>query len=289
MGNKMKNKRLKKQDIIRYYESCEVDYKLIWRLDRCHAMHLGYWDETTQGVSESLIKENEILAQIAHIKKNDRVLDAGCGVGGSAMFLAKNTGCHVTGITITPRQVVSARKNAANYGVSDLTEFHEMDFSKTSFNDHCFDVIWGIESICHADNKKDFIMEAYRLLKSGGRLIIADGFTSHDHYNTKDKRTLNNWLRGWGVNSLETSWNFKKYLKEAGFEDISYRDITENAIPSITRLYRYSFPALVFGKIAEFLRIRNKIQTGNVWGAFYQYKAIKKGLWEYGIIYAKKP
>ncbi len=284
----MKNKKFKKQDIIQYYESCEIDYKLIWRLDRCHAVHLGYWDETIQRVSESLIRENEILAQIAHIKKNDRVLDAGCGVGGSAMFLAKNIGCHVTGITIAPGQVASARTNAANYGLSDLTEFHEMDFSKTSFNDRSFDVIWGIESICHADSKKKFINEAYRLLKSGGRLIIADGFASHDNYNAKDKRTLNNWLRGWSVNFLETSRNFKKYLKEAGFEDISYRDITENAMPSITRLYRYSFPAIIFGKIAEFIRIRNKVQTGNVWGAFYQYKAIKKGLWEYGMIYAKK-
>ena len=56
-----------REEIVDYYDNCEVDYRLLWRLDRCLALHYGYWDETTESVSEALIRENQILA------KNSRV------------------------------------------------------------------------------------------------------------------------------------------------------------------------------------------------------------------------
>ena len=153
--------------IIDYYDNCEVDYRLLWRLDRCLAMHYGYWDETTEGVSDALIRENQVLAQRAGIAGDDRVLDAGCGVGGSAIWLAQEIGCRVTGITLSEHQVAQSRKNAEQRGVSALTDFRVGDFTATDFDEAAFDVVWAVEAVCHAENKRDFVDEAYRILAPG--------------------------------------------------------------------------------------------------------------------------
>ncbi len=280
--------KINKSQIIKYYDSCEIDYKLIWHLNKCLAMHFGYWDRKAHNLSQALERENEVLAEKADIKKSDVVLDAGCGVGGSSIFLAKRFGCKATGVTLSQKQVSSARENAKRNGVESLTTFYEMDYLNTSFVDNSFDVVWAIESVCHADNKKRFVTEAFRLLKKGGRLIIADNFASKDNYNVQEDKLMEKWLNGWGINFLETSHDFENYSKNAGFNKISFSDITKNVMPSSKRMYLHSLPALFLGKVAEFVGVRTKVQTGNIFSAYYQHKVLRKGLCKYGIFYAEK-
>lgn len=279
---------IKKQQIIDYYNDCEIDYKLVWKLSKSMAMHFGYWDNSIKHLVEALNKENEVLAQKARIKQSDYILDAGCGVGGSSIFLAKNFGCKVLGITITRGQVKKATKNAKKHQVDTLATFAEMDFNRTSFKNKTFDVIWAIESICHSPDKNKFIKEAYRILKPKGRLIVADGFASKNNYIKSESDWMQKWLQGWAVEFLETEENFKNYLKEAGFKNISYSNITKNVMPTSRRMYLLSYPAIIFAKLGELLGVRNKIQTQNVIAARYQYKALKSELWKYGIFYAEK-
>lgn len=276
------------QQIVDYYDKCNIDYRLIWDLDNSYAMHFAYWDEKVKNFSQSLERENEILAEKVKIKSSDLVLDTGCGVGGSSIFLAKKFGCKVIGITLSKQQAEQATKNAERNGVANNTEFLVMDFENTSFPDEKFDVVWAIESICHANNKKKFIEGAFRMLKQGGRLVVADGFATKEHYNEIEEKIMQKWLFGWGVNSLETTESFLKFLEDIGFQKISFSDITNYVMPSSKRLYKYSFPALFFGKIAEFFKIRTKTQTGNIVAARYQHIALQKDLWKYGIFYAEK-
>lgn len=77
------------QKIINYYRDTENAYKDSWDLDNSLAIHYGYWDDRVQSFSQSLVRMNEVMATAADIKKTDIVLDAGCGVGGSSIFLAK--------------------------------------------------------------------------------------------------------------------------------------------------------------------------------------------------------
>ena len=74
---------------------------------------------------------------------------------------------------------------AGKKGTGDKTNFEIMNYSATNFPGNSFDVIWGCESICYADSKELFIKEAYRLLKPGGRLVVADGFVT-DFKNNDD-------------------------------------------------------------------------------------------------------
>lgn len=278
----------KLNNIVDYYDTCESDYRIFWDLNRSMAMHAGFWDHTTYSLSDALIRENEILAQFAKISLGDHVLDAGCGVGGSSFFLAKTCGCRVTGITLSDHQVKVASAYAKKQGLETFVRFEKMDFSHTNFPDASFDVIWGLESICHAEDKRAFVREAYRLLKDGGRLVIADGFASRSDYSVKEFADMRRWLNGWQVNYIETREVFFNHLSLNGFSEVDYRNITENIVPSSRRLYWISFPALVFSKLGEWCGVRKKIQTENVRAAYYQYVTLKQKLWEYGIFCAYK-
>lgn len=272
--------------IIHYYENCEADYRFFWDLDHSHAMHAGYWDEHTRTLRQALKRENEILADLARIKEGEHVLDAGCGVGGSSIFLAKTYRCHVLGITISEKQVQTATKKAAQEGVEERASFQVRDYTCTGLPSQSFDVVWAIESVCHAHDKSLFIREAKRLLKPGGRLILADGFAGQRHGSEKDKNKMRRWLQGWGVQSLDQVEQFHHSLKEEGFGDIQFLDITKHVIPSSQRLFWVSWPAIPLSKVGEWLCLRHPSQTANLMSARVQYQTLKKGLWTYGIFSA---
>jgi len=101
-------------------------------------------------------------------------------VGGAAVFLARSFGCRVHGITLSARQVETCRRNAARYGVDHLTHFDRRDYLATGIADESFDVVWAVESVCYAFDKADFLREAIRLLRPGGRLVLADAISLAD-------------------------------------------------------------------------------------------------------------
>lgn len=279
---------LKLNNIIDYYNNCESDYRTFWDLDRSLAMHAGYWDDQTKSLSDALARENEILAECANIQAHEKVLDAGCGIGGSSLFLAKRYRCEVIGISISDQQVEKANVYAKKHGVDSIVHFKTMDYCHTSFPDASFDVVWALESSCHAENKLLFIQEAYRLLKKGGRLIVADGFETQESYSPEQSYEMREWLNGWGVDNLGTQKSFCHHLNDSGFSTISYFNITSNIMPSSKRLYWISFPAIILSKIGEWVRMRTPMQTKNIRAAYYQHSTLKKGLWEYGIFCAYK-
>lgn len=274
--------------IIDYYDTCEIDYRLFWDLKHSHAMHAGYWDETTKTLREALQRENQILAELASIKNTDRVLDSGCGIGGSSVYLAKEIGCQIDGITLSKKQVETATALALEKGVAERCSFHVMDFTKMTFPDNTFDVVWGIESYCHANSKECAAKEAFRVLKPGGRLIIADGFQLKPILGVEEKNKMRVWLQGWGCTQLESAEKFGDFLTSSGFQQIAFKDITQHVLPSSKRLYYISFPAFLMSKIGEWLRLRTKTQTQNILAAYAQYQTLSKRIWHYGIFTAVK-
>lgn len=277
------------QAIVDYYRDTENAYKDSWDLQNSLAIHYGYWDGKVKSFPQSLLRMNEVMMEAAAIKQSDKVLDAGCGVGGSSIFLASTTGCKVTGITLSERQEMQATENAKQKGVEKLVDFKVMDYCATDFPDTSFDVVWGCESICYADNKHEFVLEAYRLLKPGGRLVVADGFVTMSEYN--DRPVIRKWLDGWQVKSLQSPSRFNNLLSLEGFINVEYRDISKYVTHSSRRLLRYYFLAKLYlwWKTISFSNKSTVMQRKNIIACWHQYWGLKLHYWQYGIFVCQKP
>ena len=276
-------------DIINYYNDCKKDYKLIWRLDKVWGMHYGYFEKGDKSLSKAILKMNEQILKHVNIDENSRVLDAGCGFCGTAMYIAEAKKCHIEAITIVEEQVNTAKKVIKNRKLEKYINVSTQDYTNTKFKDNEFDVIYGIESICHADKVK-FLKEAYRILKPNGKLIILDGFNTKEKnkYTKNELEIMQHWNSGWAVASLETGDFFIKESKKIGFTNHKFINITNNVIKTSKIMYLASYPAFIVDFFGRILKKRTKYNKGNVVAAKYQYIAMKKKLWEYGIFVAEK-
>lgn len=108
-----------------------------------------------------------------------RVLDVGCGFGGTSRLLASRLrGAHVTGITLSPQQVIRGTQLAADKQLTNV-DFKVMDALNMTFDDNTFDFVWACESGEHMPDKTKYIEEMTRVLKPGGKIVIATWCQRH--------------------------------------------------------------------------------------------------------------
>lgn len=276
------------QDVANYYDQTEVHYRRFWKFEEALGLHYGVWSEGIKNLKDAVLNTNKLLAELGEIKSTDVVLDAGCGVGGSSIYLAKNIGCKVTGITLSEKQAATAAEFAEKHRVTQLVSFKAMNYTSTSFADNTFDFVWAIESMQTAVNKSDFLKEAGRVLKPGGKILIADCFKSFNYPFAKNK-LMQLMFNGWAVSDVLSLHEFTEKAKQGGFILEKEQDVTKEVYPSVVKFFIAgiwgmfgTFLYNVFVKKASyFSRIHYKT-------ALSQLAAYKKKLWVYKLIVLTK-
>jgi SAM-dependent methyltransferase len=114
------------------------------------------------------------LAELAGITAEDRVLDAGAGVGGPARFLADTYRCHVTTVDLTAEFCDAARWLNAAVGLTERIAVHQADVLDLPFPDGSFDVVLSQHVQMNIADKPRLYREARRVLAPGGRLALWD-------------------------------------------------------------------------------------------------------------------
>jgi tocopherol O-methyltransferase len=272
-----------------YYQETWLDYRMLWLNPTNRAIHFGYEDETTHSHSDTLLNMNRVLAANLRPEPGQLILDCGCGVGGTAMWLAEHYDVRVVGITVTPDQVVRGNRYAAERGLGDRVRIALQDYQHMAFPDETFDRVYGLESVNYATSKKQYLSEAFRVLKPGGRFTVQDGFRTDRVLTPAEHRLQESWLSGWVVPHLSSLPEFAGYAEEVGFVDVTQRDCTPAVINSCRRLYRVTMACFPIAAAMHKLGMRTDLQHGNVRAARDQYRAMRKGLWGYGIVTGNKP
>jgi tocopherol O-methyltransferase len=275
------------QDVSAYYTQTQNHYQRWWNLDRGMSLHYGLWYPETRTLFEALKNTNKFMAELAGIVEGEHVLDAGCGVGGAAVFLAGTFAARVTGISLSELQVETARKNVIKHKVNKLTEFHVADFVDTNFNDASFDVIWACESSSHGPDKKRMLKEWHRLLKPGGRLVILD-FFKQPHLSPENENLVQKWCDLWAMSPLVTADQQSSFLSSHGFTIDHQEDLTSYIVPTIKWMYRSyligSLPSMLYNIVFGARKYsRNHYKSG-----LYQYRAYKRSCWGYYAFLAQK-
>lgn len=276
------------QDIADYYDHTEVHYKMWWKFEETLGLHYAIWDKTTQTLAEAILNTNTLLAQAGEICSSDYVLDAGCGVGGSAIYLANKYGCRVKGVTLSKKQADTATKYAAERGVSHLVSFEALDYNFTGFPDNSFDVIWGIESIQTTYIKENFFREARRILKPGGRLLVSDYFKPVP-YKIDDTLFARVMLHGWAICDISTLDEFLELGKAHGFTLVKNHDVNRQIFRSALILFLFAFPGTLGTWFYNWFVKKATYFSRQHYKTYYaQFISYLQGRWKYKHLLLKK-
>jgi len=277
------------QDIEDYYDQTEVHYRYWWKLEKSLGLHYGVWDENTKTTADAIINLNRVLMELGELKENYRVLDAGCGVGGSSFYLAEKLNCQTTGVTLSQKQVHSATQKATEKGLEKQCDFLKCSYTETPFEGNSFDACWAIESLGSAQNKADFFKEMSRIVKAGGKILIADTLKpkpSDISYNKYMKMMLN----GWAIADILSIQEVKDMAADYGFTVKAEYDASPQIKKSVDQIYKAyligRFGSRLYNffnknKVSRFAKIHYK--TG-----LAQKKTFDKGEWKYILMVFEK-
>jgi len=268
------------KDISDYYDQTEVHYKQFWKLSEAYGLHYGIWEEDTKTTSEAILNVNRYLIELGQVSKEHKVLDAGCGIGGTCFYLSENVGCETVGITLSMRQVTTATMVAKEKKIDHLCSFFEMDYTATSFKADTFDFVFAIESVGSASDKNDFFREMKRILKPGGRILLADTLKPKalDINGAKDLKIM---LNGWAICDIPDIAYLKKMAEENGFSLKEEKDASEKIKKSIQRMYYAGYLGMIGSKVYNFFKKSSPFSRKHYKTGIAQKKAFDKGQWRY--------
>ena len=144
------------------------------------------------------------------LPKGSRILDVGCGIGGSARILSNDYGFDVVGISISQEQIKRANELTTN---NSFCRFEVMNALDLKFPKGSFDGVWSVEAGPHISDKQKFADEMLRVLRPGGVLAIAD-------WNQRDSNNYPlNLLEKLIMYQLLTQWTHPEFSSIEGFKN----------------------------------------------------------------------
>ena len=186
------------------------------------------------------------LARAAGLQANQRVLDVGSGVGGTSRCLAKEFGCHVTGLDLTDEYCRAAAMLTGKTGLSQLIDYRQGDATRLPFDDGVFDVVWTEHVAMNIPDKPLLYKEMHRVLKPGGTLAVYDVLAGP----SGPVLFPVPWASTPETSFLVQPDDLRRLLEDAGFTISDWIDTTEAArtwfAALVEKIQREGFPSLGF-------------------------------------------
>lgn len=206
--------------VARHYDVLDPWYRELWGQD----LHHGLWETGDEPLETAVRRLAELAARRAGAGPGVRVLDLGCGYGGTSRLLAAEYGARVKGVTVSPVQFAYAEARARDgnpaYVLGDwLTE-------AAGVPEGAFDAVVAIESLSHMTDGTRALSEVHRVLRPGGRLVVLDWLAGRLPRGVTRRGLLDPITRDALVPGLRSFDALRGLVGRAGFDVLDAEDLS---------------------------------------------------------------
>lgn len=253
-------------------------------------MHHGFYADKNPKVNhqEAQIELIEQTLNWGHINKPSYILDAGCGVGGSARYLAQKYDARALGVNLSAIQVKHAREYTTKAGLDNQVIFRQQDLMTLSKDDGPFDLIWSMENAEHIADKAGMMKLFFNRLQSGGKLLMVTWCTratSEEPLTHSEKRLLSKLCKWYHLPPWISLEKYQQLAEETGFQQIKVTDWSDYVAP---------FWGAVIRSALSIKGIKGVMQSGastirGAWAMQYMQRGYHNGLIRFGLLQGQKP
>ncbi len=172
------------------------------------------------------------LIELAQFSPDMRILDVGCGVGGSTRRLSHETGCKVTGVDLSDEYIDAANRLTELLNMQDNVKFTAASALELPFDDNSFDGTWSIQMNMNVEDKLGWLKELYRVLKPGGRAVLYEVF---ENKNAPIYFPVP-WAQDSSMSFLISSDSYRQIISTVGFKIEVWNDKTNLAQKAFARM-----------------------------------------------------
>jgi arsenite methyltransferase len=245
-GDSIIGEEVGQNEVVDYYTQSDFGYRVFHSMEGSIHMAMNY-----DGVfrKDGYYEQARLVGGFLRRCNAKMVLELGSGNGFNSLFLAKrNPGVQFHGIDLTPLHVSVAQKRAGSF---PNVAFQRGDFQEMSFKSRAFDLVFEVESVCHASDMKLALSEIHRVLKPGGMLVMFDGFRKPDfHTLDPDLKRASRMVEV--CMAVEKPFIIDEFLtiaRRVGFNAEAVEDYSEAIMPNLARFQRmakgyYKYPFL---------------------------------------------
>ena len=218
--------RFSEQETESYYDAEDAIYRAVW--DEDGSVHWGYFDESTgTDFLKGCANLDRIMVEKGGIDATTRVLDLGCGNGTTAIWLARHSGCHATGIDLSGVRIDNAKaaRDRQEEGLRDRLAFEKASATELPFPDGSFSRVWSQAVIYHVPDKRAVLREVHRVLEDGGIFVFDDLVKPKQEVSPESQRFVYDRLL------YDTEFSFESYqdaLSGQGFQILEAHDISSH-------------------------------------------------------------
>ncbi len=252
-------------------------------------MHHGYYENGEVGTKTHTQAQLDLVAEIlkwGKVTQASTILDAGCGVGGSARLLAKQFNAKVLAVTLSPVQAANGRRYNEEAGLTEQVTIEAKDMMSLAGTGEKYDLIWSMESAEHIADKQGLLNMFYDLLKPNGRLIMATWCHRKEPptLEQSEQKLLGKIYELYHLPPMVSIATIEGFARTAGFQAIQSADWSDIVAP---------FWKAVIQSVFQWRSIKGLLKAGwptirGAWAMRYMTSGYQRKIIQFGVFQATK-
>lgn len=203
-----------------HYDSLTFIYRTFWG----DHIHHGLFLEGNESPVDGQVQMLNYCIRLLELRSAARVLDVGCGHGGTLLHLAKVCSCRGTGLTLSPKQAKLVREQASREGLEKLVSVEVGNADSFDFPAAAFDLVWTMESSEHFGEKAAYFSNVAKTLRPGGKLLLAAWTGSMESAGVREV------ARAFLCPELWTAEQYRRAIESVGMKVKQCEDISEKVV-----------------------------------------------------------